>query len=601
MRSRQALAIIALALVGAFGTVGFVGLAPARAHNPLGESIEDISGEIRKSPTEATLYLRRGELFPLAGDWDRAAADFDRAARLDPRLAEVDLSRADLHLDRGEPAGALEAVDRCIERGADGAEARIVRARALRALGRDFEASDELRLAIDASEAPSPELYLERAQLLSRRGSAKDREEALATLDEGIARLGELVTLEDLAIDHELLAGRPDAALARHDRLESQFQRKDAWLERRDEILRAARWESDRPASPRPIGAVLDEPVFRHAAFSTSEPEASAQAVLKESTAAGSAAALATVTRGPYLQIGTPASVVVRWRTDTATTSRVQFGPSPYNLDFAVQDLTSTTEHVVTLTGLLPETMYYYSVGTTTAVLAGGDNDTYFLTPPLPGDGRPTRIWVIGDAGTADSNQRAVRDAYYNYTGTTHTNLWLMLGDNAYSSGTDSEYQSAVFNIYGKMLKKSVLWPTRGNHDEIHSSSNNDYYDIFSMPKTGQAGGVASGTEAYYSFDHGNIHFICLDSEGSSRSATGAMATWLQADLAASPQQWVIAYWHHPPYSKGSHDSDESSGELKDMRQNIVPILDTYGADLVLSGHSHSYERSFCIKGPGPR
>jgi len=195
-----------------------------------------------------------------------------------------------------------------------------------------------------------------------------------------------------------------------------------------------------------------------------------------------------------------------------------------------------------------------------------------------------------------------VRDAYLNFTGSRHTDLWLMLGDNAYSDGTDSEYQTAVFdatNGYPTVLRKSVLWPTFGNHDghsADSSSQSGPYYDIFTLPKSGEAGGVASGTEAYYSFNYANIHFVCLDSEESDRSPSGAMLTWLKADLAANTQQWLVAFWHAPPYSKGSHDSDSES-ELKEMRQYANPILESYGVDLVLSGHSHTYERSYLLDG----
>src|SRR5206468_1250949 len=65
---------------------------------------------------------------------------------------------------------------------------------------------------------------------------------------------------------------------------------------------------------------------------------------------------------------------------------------------------------------------------------------------------------------------------------------------------------------------------------------------------------------------------------------------------SANTQQWLIAYWHHPPYSKGSHDSDSES-ELQQMRQYANPILESHGVDLVLSGHSHSYERSYLLNG----
>jgi hypothetical protein len=74
------------------------------------------------------------------------------------------------------------------------------------------------------------------------------------------------------------------------------------------------------------------------------------------------------------------------------------------------------------------------------------------------------------------------------------------------------------------------------------------------------------------------------------------MAQWLQADLAAANAEWIIAFWHHPPYSKGTHDSDTES-YMYNMRQNMVPILEAGGVDIVLTGHSHNYERSFFLDG----
>ena len=307
----------------------------------------------------------------------------------------------------------------------------------------------------------------------------------------------------------------------------------------------------------------------------------------------------ASVTRGPYLQIGTPNSTIVRWRTNVATDSRVSFGTTQGSLTSVADNATQTTEHEVLVPGLSPATKYFYSVGTTTQTLAGNDANHFFVTSPVAGTAAPTRIWVLGDSGTADANAQAVRNAYLSFTGSIHTNLWLMLGDNAYENGTDSEYQTAVFNMYPTMLRQSVLWPTIGNHDTAQSSNppaSLPYFAMFTLPTNAQAGGMASGTEKYYSFDYGNIHFICLDSMTSDRSSTGPMATWLRADLASSTRQWTIAFWHHPPYSKGSHNSDTES-ELVQMRQTFLPILEEAGVDLVLAGHSHSYERSYLIDG----
>jgi hypothetical protein len=105
-----------------------------------------------------------------------------------------------------------------------------------------------------------------------------------------------------------------------------------------------------------------------------------------------------------------------------------------------------------------------------------------------------------------------------------------------------------------------------------------------------------SGTEAYYSFDYGNIHYVCLDSQASDRSPDGAMLTWLKNDLAATKQDWIIVFFHHPPYTKGSHDSNTEK-QLVEMRQNAGPIVEAGGVDLCLTGHSHSYERSFLLDG----
>lgn len=303
-----------------------------------------------------------------------------------------------------------------------------------------------------------------------------------------------------------------------------------------------------------------------------------------------------TLSRGPYLQNGSTSAVTVRWRTSTNADSVVRYGTSPTSLTQTASNGTLKTQHEIRLTGLSANTAYYYSVGTSSATLASG-SDYFFVTAPT--GAKPTRVWVLGDAGTNNSSQTAVRNAYYTFTGTRHTDLWLMLGDNAYSDGTDAQYQSAVFNMYPTMLRKSVLWPTLGNHDGHSASSSSQtgpYYDIFTLPRTAEAGGVSSGTEAYYSFDYGNIHFVCLNSYDVNRSSTGTMLNWLRNDLAANTKDWLIAFWHHPPYTKGSHNSD-SETELIEMRQNALPILEEYGVDLVLCGHSHSYERSKFIDG----
>ncbi|MGH7787573.1 MAG: metallophosphoesterase [Candidatus Binatia bacterium] len=307
----------------------------------------------------------------------------------------------------------------------------------------------------------------------------------------------------------------------------------------------------------------------------------------------------ARVVRGPYLQRGQATGVVVRWRTDYPTDSRVRYGTAVGALIASATDAAATTEHAVALSGLSADTRYYYSVGDSAEVLAGGDAAHTFHTAPSPGTAKPTRIWVLGDSGTGGAGARAVRDAFLAFADGLSPDLWLMLGDNAYTRGTDAEYQAGLFDVYQAVLRASVLWPTLGNHDGQSADSatqSGPYYDIFTLPSGGEAGGVASGTEAYYAFDHGRVHFICLESYETDRSPSGAMLSWLVDDLEAAAADWVIAFWHHPPYTKGSHDSDVES-ELIQMRQNVLPILEAYGVDLVLTGHSHAYERSVLLDG----
>ncbi len=304
-----------------------------------------------------------------------------------------------------------------------------------------------------------------------------------------------------------------------------------------------------------------------------------------------------TVLRGPWLNSVSWSNAVVKWRTSTDVNGRVRFGTNPANLNFTVTGGVNDN-HRLDLTNLAPNTKYFYSLGLTNGALLSGPG-YHFITPPLPGTRKPMRFWALGDAGTADVNQFNVRDAFYRMNGAKPVDAILMLGDNAYNSGTDSEFQRAVFDCYPTMLRHTPLWSTIGNHETDQStapSSSIPYYQIFSLPQDGEVGGLASGTEDYYSFDYGNIHFVCLDSMTSSKLPSGAMAMWLTNDLAATTQEWLIAFWHHPPYTKGSHNSDSES-QLIQMRQNLLPILEAYGVDLALFGHSHAYERSHLLDG----
>jgi acid phosphatase type 7 len=313
-----------------------------------------------------------------------------------------------------------------------------------------------------------------------------------------------------------------------------------------------------------------------------------------------------TLTRGPYLQKLAPTSITIKWKTNIAAQSVVKYGTDSLSLSTTVSNLTLDTIHTITLTGLLPATRYYYSIGSSSTTLQG-DGQNYFLTAPTVGSEGKYNFWLVGDCGTNTTNQFQVRDKYIAYMGNTPTNAWLLLGDNAYTAGTDAQYQAEFFNVYqNNIMKHAPLFPVPGNHDYNNGAVFNHsvpYYSIFDMPTNAEAGGVASGTKAYYSYDYGNVHFLSLDSYGKEDNVTrlfdtlGQEVTWIKQDLAANAnKKFIVAYWHHPPYTMGSHNSDTES-ELVKIRTNFIRILERYGVDLIVCGHSHVYERSKLMKG----
>ena len=348
--------------------------------------------------------------------------------------------------------------------------------------------------------------------------------------------------------------------------------------------------------------------------------------------------------RAPYLQFSTTNSIYVVWRTQIPIQPVVKFGRSPGRLNNEltyVSDRTTTGiavrarlgekndtvperfqkfrteenlklrklhsapmgtfQYEARLQGLTPATKYYYAVFDGDKRLTPEDESYSFVTPPVIGPKAPVRFWALGDGGTGRQEQMDVYRAMVDYTRNTKQPLdfWLHLGDMAYGTGKDMEFQSRFFESYEGALRSSVCWPTMGNHEGMTSKGTTGvgpYYDAYVMPRYAEVGGLASGTEAYYSFNWANIHFICLNSHDMDRKPGGPMAKWLKADLEKAKADWLIAFWHHPPYTKGSHDADKEK-DLQEMRQHIMPICEAGGVDLVLAGHSHIYERSMLIDG----
>ncbi|MEQ1693741.1 MAG: DNRLRE domain-containing protein [Gemmatimonas sp.] len=159
----------------------------------------------------------------------------------------------------------------------------------------------------------------------------------------------------------------------------------------------------------------------------------------------------------------------------------------------------------------------------------------------------------------------------------------LLLGDNQYENGTLSDYNTYYNASWGAF--KSITKPSAGNH-EYNTANASGYYDYFNGVGV-QAGPAGDRAKGYYSFNLGAWHLIALNSNCSAIGGCGAGSAqeqWLRADLAANTNACTLAYWHHPRFSSGSHGNNTSV-------QPLWQALYDLGADLVLGGHDHIYER----------
>src|SRR5690606_5837076 len=182
-------------------------------------------------------------------------------------------------------------------------------------------------------------------------------------------------------------------------------------------------------------------------------------------------AAAADLERHPYLQSATPTSITVVWTTQADSTGAVELGPMPDQLDTMVPSAGSGIQHEVLLSGLEPNTRYYYRVLGDGAPLAGGDEAHTFLTPPSVGTRAKSPAWIVGDSGTGGSMQAQVRDAMVQHTGSYPPHIFLHMGDMAYSDGTYDEFTDKFYAPYADVMRSIPVWPTLGNHEGHTSDS----------------------------------------------------------------------------------------------------------------------------------
>lgn len=216
--------------------VSSLALPSAFGHGDVHVQIESLNPLIQTAPT-ADLLVKRGELYRLDEDFTAALADFDRAEKVDPAFDTVHFCRGRALFEAGRWKEAAESLDKLLHKRPDHVEGHMVRARAHFRLNEYEAALEDYDRIVALIESPTPDCFLERAETLTALGRS---DAAIKNLDEGIARLGNLIALQKAAIDIETQIKRYPDALARVDRVMATLQRKEVWLARRGEILDAA-------------------------------------------------------------------------------------------------------------------------------------------------------------------------------------------------------------------------------------------------------------------------------------------------------------------------------------------------------------------------
>ncbi|MDQ3007031.1 MAG: Ig-like domain-containing protein [Chloroflexota bacterium] len=189
--------------------------------------------------------------------------------------------------------------------------------------------------------------------------------------------------------------------------------------------------------------------------------------------------------------------------------------------------------------------------------------------------GDPVFVGAGDITNCSSTNDEATAKLLDNISGTVFT-----LGDNAYPDGTLTEFNNCYGPTWGR--HKSRTKPAPGNHD-YHPAGASGYYTYFGSAASPLDNNCTSNCKGYYSYNLGAWHIIVLNSE-ISHSAGSAQEQWLRADLAANQNVCTLAYWHKPRFSSGMH------GNIASV-QTLWQALYDYGADVVLSGHDHLYER----------
>jgi hypothetical protein len=190
-----------------------------------------------------------------------------------------------------------------------------------------------------------------------------------------------------------------------------------------------------------------------------------------------------------------------------------------------------------------------------------------------PAAGSDPTLLAAGDIADCDADGDEATAALLDHL----PGIVAALGDTVYDSGTAHEFAQCYDPTWGRHKRRTR--PAVGNHEYLTSGAAG-YFGYF---------GAAAGdpTQGYYSYELSAWHIVVLNSNCSKVGGChqgSPQEQWLREDLAANPTACTLAYWHHPRFSFGKYDDNEAT-------RRLWQVLTEHGAEVVLTGHDHNYQR----------
>lgn len=333
-------------------------------------------------------------------------------------------------------------------------------------------------------------------------------------------------------------------------------------------------------------------------------PGRAALLLLVAAPAAGCGRESAAFASGPYVQTVSETGAVIAQVSAEPARLEVEVSPADGEGLGAGSQIIEEGEparvHALAFGGLAPDTAYRYRVRDAASGALRGE--ATFRTAPPPG-GRAITFAAFADTG---ANKAQVGTKLGPLAGPIGELAWafapgrqgtlarlvrerdpdlcLHAGDVVYPDGARERWGAAFFRPFGALIRSVPLYALPGEHD-LKTEDGRPFDEVFHPPTNGPAASPRT-----YSFDCGDVHFVAFDvtsGGGSSRERR----EWLAEDLARTSATWKVVLIQEPPFSDGK------KGDSEGIKKHIVPILESLGVDLVLSGDDHNYQRFWPIRG----